>query len=57
MNLWSDSGRKWAQEAESKPEIEEKHRIIKICLIKWNIPLTPIGPDPLFAWVQIVQFE
>ena len=25
MNLWSDSGRKWALEAESKLEIEGKH--------------------------------
>ena len=25
MNPWSDSGRKWALEAESKPEIEGKH--------------------------------
>ena len=25
MNLWCDSGRKWALEAESKPEIEGKH--------------------------------
>ena len=25
MNLWSDSGRKWALEAVSKPEIEGKH--------------------------------
>ena len=24
MNLWSDSGRKWALEAESKPEIWRK---------------------------------
>ena len=24
MNPWSDSGRKWALEAESKPEIEGK---------------------------------
>ena len=25
MNIWSDSGRKWALEAESKPEIEGKN--------------------------------
>ena len=25
MNFWSNSGRKWALEAESKPEIEGKH--------------------------------
>ena len=25
MNLWSDSERKWALEAESKPKIEGKH--------------------------------
>ena len=25
MNLWNDSERKWALEAESKPEIEENH--------------------------------
>ena len=25
MNLWTDSGRKWALETESKPEIERKH--------------------------------
>ena len=25
MNLWTDSGRKWAIESESKPQIEGKH--------------------------------
>ena len=29
MNLWTDSGRKWAVESESKPEIEEKHLLHK----------------------------
>ena len=26
MNLWSDSGRKWALEPESKPEIADKDK-------------------------------
>ena len=39
------------------PKLKENICIIKICLIKWNIPLTLIGPNTLFAWVQSVQFE
>ena len=29
MNLWTDSERKWAQDSESNPEIEEKHLLHK----------------------------
>ena len=53
MNLMTDSERKWALEAESKPEIEGKnlHHTNK-----WFKPLTPIGPNTLIPWVQSVYF-
>ena len=40
----TDSERKWALEAESKPKY------------LWFKPLTPIGPNTLFEWVQSVYF-
>ena len=30
MNLWTDSGRKWALETESTPEIEGNHLHYKV---------------------------
>ena len=30
MNIWTDSGRRWALEPESKPEIEERHLLHKV---------------------------
>ena len=57
MNLWSDSGRKWALEPKSKPEIEENLRIKKICPIKWFNELTPIDTNTLFPCVQSVQYD
>ena len=56
MDLRTDSERKWALEAESKPEIEGNIFIIKICSNKWFKPLTPIGPNTLFECVQSVHF-
>ena len=66
MNLWSDSGRKWA--------LEPEHTISKLCTmcqiwLKWNDTLhdkdmsisdlyqTPIDTYTLFPWVQSVQFD
>ena len=56
MNLMTDSERKWALEAESKPEIEENICILKICSNKWFKPLTPIGHNTHIPWVQSVYF-
>ena len=56
MNLRTDSERKWALEAESKPEIEGEHLHHKDMLNKWFKPLTPIGPNTLIPWVQSVYF-
>ena len=54
INLRTDSERKWALEAESKPKLKENICIIKICLNKWFKDLTPIGPKALIPWVQSV---
>ena len=47
MNLWVDSGRKWALEAESKPEIEGKHMHHKDMSKYVNYTKTPIWPNTL----------
>ena len=57
MSLWSDLGRKWALEPESKHEIEGNICIIKICPIKWFDALTPTDNNTLFPLVQSVQFD
>ena len=56
MNLMTDSERKWAIQAESKPEIEGKPLHYKDMSNKWFKPLTPIGPNTLIPWVQSGYF-
>ena len=59
MNLWTDSERKWALESESKPEIEEKHLLHKLCPIKILKTLFPLevnnySPvDKVFNFIKI----
>ena len=57
MNLSTDSGRKWAIEHESKPEIEVNISIIMLCPIKWFKRLSPIDTNTLVPRVQSVQFD
>ena len=59
MNLWTDSERKWALEPESKPEIEEKHLLHNVMLIKILKTLFPLevnnsSPvDKVFKFIKI----
>ena len=56
MNLWSVSERKWAQESESKSEIEEKHLhhedISNYVIYTTNSPDTSNLPP----WGQSVEY-
>ena len=56
MDLRIDSERKWALDPNQNPKLKENICIIKICSNKWIKPLTPIGPNTLFPWVQSVYF-
>ena len=56
MNLWTDSGRKWALDLGSKPEIEETICFIKLCKIKILITLYPLEANKLFSCGQSIQF-
>ena len=59
MNLWTDSGRKWALEPESKPEMEKNICFIKLCPIKILKTLFPLevnnsSPvDKVFNFIKI----
>ena len=56
MNLWTDSGRKWGLESESKSKIERKHlQHIDISnLVNGNT--NPIAPHKLFLMDKVSNF-
>ena len=56
MNLWTDSKPKWVLESDSKPEIEEKHLLHKVCPIKIFKTLFPLEANKLFSCGQRIQF-
>ena len=59
MNLWTNSKLKWDLESNSKPEIEEKHLVIKLCPIIYlklyfPLKLTNSSPeDKVFNFIKI----